>query len=178
MLKLPFPNSLNLAWKMLKGNVIRLQPWFKIRRVSWLYSVAYIKACHKDHKGDWPHRGILHSFWRWEILVWNLVFIRLGGQFGRRYVIPMATRHIVQSSLKVRDAVSFFFKTESAQPIPFLPHEYFIISSEFLWQFSRYRRVFCFSLHSLVYNSLLWDLFLLVSMLHRGVIFCRHLFNN
>ena len=32
---------------------------------------------------------------------WNLVFIGPGGQFGHRYVIPMATRHIVQSSLKV-----------------------------------------------------------------------------
>ena len=34
----------------------------------------------------------------------------------------MATRHIVQSSLKVQDGISFFFKTESAEPIPFLPH--------------------------------------------------------
>ena len=36
---------------------------------------------------------------------WNLVFIRPGGQFGHRYG-PMATRHIVQSSLKVQDGVS------------------------------------------------------------------------
>ena len=49
------------------------------------------------------------------------MFISPGGQFGRGYVIPMATRHIVQSSLKVRDGVSFFFKMESAQPVPFLP---------------------------------------------------------
>ena len=45
-----------------------------------------------------------------DILVWNLVFISPGGQFGPRYVIPMATRHIVQSSLKVQDGVSFFKK--------------------------------------------------------------------
>ena len=44
---------------------------------------------------------------------WNLVFIRPGGQFGHRYVIPRATRHIIQSSLKVQDGVSFFFKMES-----------------------------------------------------------------
>ena len=55
-------------------------------------------------------------------MVWNLVFISPGGQFGCRYVIPMATRHIVQSSLQVQDGVSFFFKMESAWPIPFLPH--------------------------------------------------------
>ena len=36
--------------------------------------------------------------------------------------IPMALKHIVQSSLKVQDGVSFFFKMESAQPVPFLPH--------------------------------------------------------
>ena len=48
------------------------------------------------------------------------MFISPGGQFGRGYVIPIATRHIVQSSLKVRDGVSFFFKMESAQPVPFL----------------------------------------------------------
>ena len=53
-------------------------------------------------------------------MVWNLVFISPGGQFGRRYVIPMANRHIVQSSLKVQDEVSFFFKMESAWPVPFL----------------------------------------------------------
>ena len=77
---------------------------------------------HKDYKGDWLHRGLLHSFWQWEILVWSLdQFISLGGQFGRRYVIPMATTHMVQSSLKVQDGVSFFFKMKSAQPVPFLP---------------------------------------------------------
>ena len=81
VLKIPSPNSLNLAWKMLKGDTIRLQPWFIIRRVSWLYIVAYTNGCHKDYKGDWLHRGLLHSFWLWEILVWNLVFICLGGLF-------------------------------------------------------------------------------------------------
>ena len=121
LLKLTSPNSLNLAWKVLKGDTIRLQPWFIIRRVSWLYIVAYTSGCHKDYRGDWLHRGLLHSFWRWKILVWNLVFISLGGQFGCGYIIPMATRRIVQSSLKVRDGVSFFFKVESARPVPFLP---------------------------------------------------------
>ena len=53
---------------------------------------------------------------------WYGIWSGLGGQFSRRYVIPMATRHIVQSSLKVRDGVSFFFKTEAARPVPFFPH--------------------------------------------------------
>ena len=53
---------------------------------------------------------------------YSLVFISLGGQFGCRYVIPMATRHMVQSSLEVQDGVSFFFKMESARPVPFLAH--------------------------------------------------------
>ena len=44
-----------------------------------------------------------------------------GGLFGHRYVIPMGTRRTVQSSLKVQDGVSFFFKMESARPVPFLP---------------------------------------------------------
>ena len=52
---------------------------------------------------------------------YGIVFISPGGQFGRRYVIPMANRHIVQSSLKVQDGVSFFLKMESARPVPFLP---------------------------------------------------------
>ena len=107
---------------MLKGDTIRLQPRFIIRRVSWLYSVAYTNGCHKDYKGDWLHSGLLDSFWWREILVWKLVFICLGVQFGCRYVIPMATRHMVQSSLKVQDGISFFFKMESAQPVSFLPH--------------------------------------------------------
>ena len=47
----------------------------------------------------------------------------LGGQFSCRYIIPMATRHVVQSSLKVQDGVSFFFKMESAQPVPFFPQD-------------------------------------------------------
>ena len=121
VLKPTSPNSLNLAWKMLKGDTIRLQPWFIIRRLSWLYTVAYTNGCHKDYKGDWLHRGLLHSFWRQEILIWNLVFISPGGQFGNRYVIPMAPRHMVQSSLNVEDGVSFFFKMEAARPVPFLP---------------------------------------------------------
>ena len=121
LLKPTSPNSLNLGWKVLKRATVRLQPWFIIRRVSWLYIMAYTSGCHKDYKGDWLHRGLLHSFWRREILVWNLVFISPGGQFGPRYVIPMATRHIVQSSLKVQDGVSFF-KKEWARPVPFLSH--------------------------------------------------------
>ena len=129
LLKPTPPNSLNLAWKVLKGDTIRLQPWFIIRRVSWLYIVAYTNGCHKDYKGDWLHRGLLHSFWLWEILVWNPVFISPGGRFGCRYVILKATRHIVQSSLKVQDVVSFFFQTESAQPVPFLPLSYSVLIS-------------------------------------------------
>ena len=109
-LKLTSPNSLNLAWKVLKGDAIRLQPGFVIRRVSWFYIEAYTNRCHKDYKGDWLHRGLLHSFWLWEILVWNLVFISPGGQFGHRYVIPIATGRVDQSSLKVEDGDSFFFK--------------------------------------------------------------------
>ena len=122
MLKPTSPNSLNLAWKMSKGDTIRLQAWFIIRRVSWLYTAAYTSECRQDYKGDWPYRGSLHSFWRQEISVWNLVFISLGGQFGHRYVIPTATRHIVQSSLKAQDGVSFPFQMESAQPVPLLAH--------------------------------------------------------
>ena len=99
LLKTTSPNSLNLAWELLKGDTIWLQPWFIIRRVSWLYIVAHNNGCHKGYKGDWLHRQLLHSFWWWEILVWNLVFISPGGLFGHRYVISMATRHIVQSSL-------------------------------------------------------------------------------
>ena len=74
LLKNTSENSLNLAWKMLKGDTIRLQTWFIIRRVSWLDTVAYTSGCHKDYKGDWLHRGLLHSFWRREILVWNRVY--------------------------------------------------------------------------------------------------------
>ena len=120
LLKPTSPNSLNLAWEVLRGDTIWLQPWFIIRRVSWLYIVAHNNRCHKDYKGDWLHRQLLYSFWQWEILVWNLVFISPGCQFGCTYVIPMTTRHIVQSSLKVQAGVSFFFKTKSALPVPFL----------------------------------------------------------
>ena len=121
LIKPTSPGSLSLTWKVLTGDTIRSQPWFIIRRVSWLYTVAYTSGCHTDYKGDWLRRGLSHSFWWREILVWNLVFISPGGQFVCRYVIAMATRHAVQSSLKVRDWVSFFFKMESAQPVPFLP---------------------------------------------------------
>ena len=55
-------------------------------------------------------------------MVWNLVFISPGAQVSCRYVIPMATGHIVQSSLKVQDGVSLSFQMESAQPVSFLPH--------------------------------------------------------
>ena len=98
-LKPTSPDSLNLAWEVLKGDAVRLQPWFIIRRVRWFYIEAYTNCCHQEYKGDWLHMGLLHSFWRWEILVWNLVFISPGSQFGCMYAIPMATRHIVQSSL-------------------------------------------------------------------------------
>ena len=52
LLKPTPPNSLNLPWKVLKGDTIRLQPCFIIRRVSWLYIVDYTNGCHKDYKGD------------------------------------------------------------------------------------------------------------------------------
>ena len=87
---------------MLKGDPTRLQSWFTTRRVSWLYPVAYTNGCHKDSKRDWLHRGLSHSFWRQEILVSNLVYIRLGGQFGHRYVIPMATRPMVRLTESAR----------------------------------------------------------------------------
>ena len=133
LLKPTSPNSLNLGWKVLKGDTIRLQPWFIIRRVSWLYIVAYINGCRKDYKDDWLHKGLLHSFWRQEILVWSLVFdISLGGQFGCRYVIPMATRHMVQSSLKEQAGVYLFFKMQSAQPVPFLRRTWHSVSSQVL----------------------------------------------
>ena len=101
------------------------------QNVSWLYTVAYPRGWgyRKDYKGDRLHRGLSPSFCRREILVWSLVFISLGGRFGCRYVIPMTTRHMVQSSLKVQDVVSFFFEMESAQPIPFLPQSYPILIS-------------------------------------------------
>ena len=92
-----------------------------IRRVSWLYIVACTNGYHQDDKGDWLCRGLLHSFWQHKILVWNLVFVSPGGQFGHRYVIPKATRHIVQSSLRVQNGVSFFCKMQSARPVPFHP---------------------------------------------------------
>ena len=47
------------------------------------------------------------------------------------YAIPMASRHIVQSSLKVQDGVSFFFKMESAQPVLFLPQHHELNEHEF-----------------------------------------------
>ena len=51
-------NSLNLAWKVLKGDTVRLQPWFIIRRVSWLYMwptpVEAIKITEViDYTGDY-----------------------------------------------------------------------------------------------------------------------------
>ena len=98
----PTPNSLNLAWKMLKGDAVRSQPWFTVRRVSCLYTVAYASWCPKGYRGDWRHGGLLRSFRLWEIFIWNLVFISPGGLFCCRYVISMATRHIVQSSLKMQ----------------------------------------------------------------------------
>ena len=152
LLKPTSPNSLNLAWKVLKGDSIRLQPWFIIRRVSWLYTVAYTNGCHQDYRGDWPHRGLLHSFWGCEILVWNLVFISPGGQFGHGYVTPRATRHIVQSSLKVQGGLSFFFKMESAWSVPFLPQKKTPFPIEWSLQFVRNRGVVSWVVSSF------WDL--------------------
>ena len=50
LLKPTSPGSLNLAWKVLKGDAIRLQPWFIIRRVRWLYIVAYTSGSIKITK--------------------------------------------------------------------------------------------------------------------------------
>ena len=47
LLKPKSPNSLNLAWKVLKADTIRLQPWLIIRRASWLYIVAYTNGCRR-----------------------------------------------------------------------------------------------------------------------------------
>ena len=58
---------------------------------------------------------------------------QLGGQFGHRYVLLMATRHI---SLKVKDGVSFFFKTESAWPVPFLSY-YYTLTAQLLTHLKR-----------------------------------------
>ena len=58
-----FPKFFKPSLESIKGTS-RLQPWFTIRRVSWLYTVAYTNGCHKDYKGDWLHRGLSHSFWR------------------------------------------------------------------------------------------------------------------
>ena len=41
----------------------------------------------------------------------------------RPYVCyPHGYQARIQSSLKVQDGISFFFKMESAWPVPFLPH--------------------------------------------------------
>ena len=58
LLKPTSPDSLNLAWKVLKGDTIRLQPWFIIRRVRWLYIVAYTNGSIRitkviDYIGDY-----------------------------------------------------------------------------------------------------------------------------
>ena len=80
-----------------------------------------LHPCHKDYKDDWLQRGLLHSFWQQEILVWNLVFINPGGQFGRRHAIPIATRHIIQSKPKVQGGVSFFFQDGVSSACSFPP---------------------------------------------------------
>ena len=115
------PKFLVPSLESVKGRYKLVTAMIIIRRVSWLYIVAY-NGCRQDYKGDWLHRGLLHScsFWRREILAWNLVFISPGSQCGHRYVIPKAARHIVQSSLKCK-MVSFFCKMQSARPVPFLP---------------------------------------------------------
>ena len=47
----------------------------------------------------------------------------------RPYVCyPHGYQARIQSSLKVQDGISFFFKMESAWPVPFLPH-YLTLSS-------------------------------------------------
>ena len=99
------------------------------------YTLLPTNGCPKDYRGDSLHRGLLHSFQRREVLVWNLVFISPGGQFVHGYVVPKATRHI---SLKGQGGVSFFFKMESARPVPFLPH-YYILTTKLLTHWKRPR---------------------------------------
>ena len=115
------PKYLKPSLERVKGRYKLVTAMIIIRRVSWLYIVACTNGYHQDDKGDWLCRGLLHSFWQHKILVWNLVFVSPGGQFGHRYVIPKATRHIVQSSLRVQNGVSFFCKMQSARPVPFHP---------------------------------------------------------
>ena len=78
LLKPTPPNSLNLAWKVLKGDTVRLQPWFIIRRVSWLYIVAYTNGCIKitkvtDYIGDYHILSGDGKFWYgiWCLSVWE-----------------------------------------------------------------------------------------------------------
>ena len=125
------PRVLKPSLESVKGRYSQITAKIHHQNVSWLYTVAYTggRGWRKDYKGNRLHRGLSPSFCRREILVWSLVFISLGGQFNRRYVIPMTTRHMVQSSLKVQDVVSFFFKMESAQPVPFLLHSPFLMLS-------------------------------------------------
>ena len=78
LLKPTFPNSLNLAWKVLKGDAVRLQPWFIIGRVRWLYIVAYTNGCIKitkvtDYIGDYHILSGDGKFWYgiWCLSVWE-----------------------------------------------------------------------------------------------------------
>ena len=62
LLKPTSPDSLNLAWKVLKGDTIKLQPWFILRRVSWFCIVAYTNACPKDLQRWLTTQGIITFF--------------------------------------------------------------------------------------------------------------------
>ena len=114
------PKFLEPSLESVKGRYNQVTAMIHNQKGYLVIHCSLTNGCHKDYKSDWVCRGLLHSFWQQKILVWNLVFFSLGGQFGCRCVIPMATRHIVQSSLKVQDGVSFFLKMESAWPVPFL----------------------------------------------------------
>ena len=72
LLKPTSPNSLNLAWKVLKGDTIGLQPRSIIRRV-------YTPGCHKDYKADWLHRGYYILFGDGKSW-YGIMFISPGGQ--------------------------------------------------------------------------------------------------
>ena len=49
---------------------------------------------------------------------YGIVFVSPGGHFGHSYVIPIATKHIVQSSLKMQSFLLFQDEVSSACSVP------------------------------------------------------------
>ena len=128
------PNFSALLWKMSKGDNNEVTPM--IRNQKGQLVIHYTNGCHKDYNSDWLHRGLLHSFWQWEILVWNLVFISLQVLFSHRYVISIATSHIFQSFTKnVRWSFLLFQDgVNSAWSFPSSPNYPYHLSPKFLNQ--------------------------------------------